>query len=125
MVYILAEILDFNSFEGAQILDITPENFRKQLSRSRKKIRNFLQSKCGLANPNNPCRCSKKIDFLINNKVINPNKLRFANYSNRSIALIDKIENIEKSVAIFRSTPNFSTPENIVERTKEIINLTQ
>lgn len=125
MVYILAEILDFNSYEGAQILDITAENFRKQLSRSRKKIRNFLQSKCGLANPNNPCRCSKKIDFLINNKVINPNKLRFANYSNRSIKLIDKIENIEKSVAIFRSTPNFSTPENIIERTKEIINLTQ
>jgi len=115
MVYIIAEIFDFNSYEGAEILDITPENFRKQLSRSRTKIRNFLQSKCGLANPKNPCRCSKKIDFSVKSNVINLTNLRFANYSNRSIELIDKIENIEKSVAIFRSTPNFNTSDNIIK----------
>ncbi len=124
MVYILGEILEFNSIEGAEILELSPENFRKQLSRSRKKIRNFLQFKCGLANPNNPCKCNKKIDFLIKKGAINPKKLQFANFSNRSIELINKIEGIEKSVAIFRSTPNFKTPESIVQKTKEIINLT-
>jgi RNA polymerase sigma factor (sigma-70 family) len=124
MVYILGEILEFNSLEGASILEISSDNFRQQLSRSRKKIRNFLQSKCGLANPKNPCRCTKKVDFLINNEVIDPKKLRFANLSNRSIDLIDKIEHIEKSVAIFRSTPNFNTPKHIINKTREIINLT-
>ena len=124
MVYILGEILEFNSIEGAGILEISSENFRQQLSRSRKKIRNFLQAKCGLANPNNPCRCTKKIDFLIDNKAIQPKKLRFASFSNRSIDLIDKIDSIEKSVAIFRSTPNVNTPDYIIEKTKEIINLT-
>jgi len=123
LVYILGEILEFNSIEGAEILNITSENFRKQLSRSRKKIKFFLQSKCGLANPNNLCKCSKKIDFLIKKDVINPKDLRFANFSNRSIELIDKIESMEKSVAIFRSTPSFKTPESIVQKTKEIINL--
>ena len=124
MVYILGEILEFNSIEGAEILSISPENFRKQLSRSRKKIRNFLQSKCGLANPNNPCRCTKKIDFLVNNKTIHPKKLRFANLSNRSIELIEKIDTIEKSVAIFRSVPQFKTPDTMIEKIKEIINAT-
>jgi len=34
MVYILGVILEFNSIEGSKMLDISPENFRKQLSRS-------------------------------------------------------------------------------------------
>ncbi|HHC78487.1 MAG TPA: sigma-70 family RNA polymerase sigma factor [Flavobacteriia bacterium] len=123
MVYILGEILEFNSIEGAEILNISPENFRKQLSRSRKKIRNFLQSKCGLANPKNPCRCTKKIDFLIDNKAIHPKKLRFANVTNRSIDLMDTIKNIEKSVAIFRSVPTINTPNEVIKKTKEIINI--
>ena len=124
MVYILGEILEFNSNEGAEILEISPENFRKQLSRSRKKIRNFLQSKCGLANPKNPCRCAKKIDFLVENNAINPKKIRFANFTNRSIELINKIESIEKSVAVFRNVPLANTPQYIINKTKELINLT-
>lgn len=122
MVYILGEILEFNSLEGAEILNITPENFRKQLSRSRTKIRNFLLKKCGLANPNKPCRCAKKIDFLINLQAINPKKLRFAHLTNRSIDLVEKIAFLEKSTAIYRSVPPFDTPENIVNKIKAIIN---
>jgi len=51
MVYILSEILEFNSVDGSEIMGITSENFRKKLSRSRTKIRSFLNNKCGLANP--------------------------------------------------------------------------
>lgn len=36
LVYIIGEILEFNSKEGAKILDVTPENFRQKLSRARK-----------------------------------------------------------------------------------------
>ena len=121
MVYILGEIFEFNSIEGSEILEIRPENFRKQLSRARKKIRNFLQNKCGLANPSNPCRCTKKIDFLIENKAINPQKLRFANFSNRSIELVNKIDTMQKSIAIFRSVPKTNTPKHIIEKTKKLI----
>ncbi|HHH49695.1 MAG TPA: RNA polymerase sigma factor, partial [Saprospiraceae bacterium] len=124
MVYILGEILEFNSIEGGMILGMTPENFRKQLSRSRKKIRNFLQKKCGLANPNNPCRCTKKIDYLIENRLVDPNNLRFANFSNRSIDLIQTIETLEQSVAIFRSTANFKTPNSLIQKIQKLINLT-
>ena len=122
MVYILGELLEFNSIEGAEILNSTPENFRKQLSRSRKKLRSFLQAKCGLANPANPCRCTKKIDYLIDQKSIDPKSLRFANQKERSIDLINTIRNLEKSVAIFRSTPQYNTPEAVVKKMKETIN---
>jgi len=123
MVYILGEILEFNSIEGGEILGITPENFRKHLSRSRNKLRNFLQSKCGLANPNNPCRCSKKVDHLIKENIIDPKSLRFADYGKRSIELINVIDSLEKSAGIFRSTPQFASPEAIILKMRETINL--
>lgn len=121
LVYILAEILQFNSIEGAEILAISPVSFRKKLSRSREKIRNFLNDKCGLANPKNPCRCNKKIDHLISKQIINPEVLRFAPYSNRSIDLVNQIKDLEKSIAIFRSVPHFPAPEKIMETIRKTI----
>jgi len=38
MVYILSEILEFNGNEGAEIMGLAPQNFRKKLSRSRIKV---------------------------------------------------------------------------------------
>ena len=114
LVYILSEILEFNGKEGAAILEISPENFRKKLSRSREKVRNFLHRKCGLVNPQNPCRCHKKIDFLINQNTIDPNNLRFAQFTKRSIDLVQQIGDLERSVALYRSTPTIPAPEDIL-----------
>ncbi len=122
IVYILGEILGFNSLEGAAIMTISAPNFRKQLSRSRKKIRNFLTRKCGLVNPANPCRCSKKIDFLISQNVVNPVNLRFAHLTNRSIDLMDKIMDLDKSAAIYKNINPIATPEELYQKMKESIN---
>ena len=121
IVYILSEILEFDGNEGAEILEITSENFRKKLSRSRSKIRNFLSSKCGLANPKNPCRCSRKVDFLVNQNIINPKSLKFAQFSNRSIDLVNQISDLEKSIAIYRSIPSFTAPKVILNKIKKTI----
>ena len=123
MVYILSEILEFNSVEGAEIMGITSENFRKKLSRSRTKIRNFLTNKCGLANPENPCRCTKKIDFLIDQKIVNPKDLRFAGFSQRSIDLVGKLGKLEKSIAIYRSVPQAEAPMTIFNTIKQTLAL--
>ena len=123
MVYILSVILEFNSVEGAEIMEITAENFRKKLSRSRTKIRNFLDNKCGLANPKNPCRCNKKIDFLIDQKIMNPNDLRFAGFSQRSIDLVNRLGQLEKSIAIYRSVPKAEAPVTIFNNIKQILAL--
>lgn len=122
MVYILGEIFELNSIEGAEILEISPENFRKKLSRARMKIRNFLQSKCGLVNPGDPCRCKKKIDFLVEEGAINPEALQFAQHSQRSIDIFKKITSIEKTIAIFRSVPGFKAPGTVMQEIRKTIN---
>jgi len=121
LVYIFSEILEFNSIEGAEILAITPENYRKKLSRARTKIRNFVTRKCGLVNASNPCRCVKKIDFLIDRGAVDPDDLKFANLSERSIDLIDKIGQVERSTAIYRSVPEFRAPKVIFDNIKSIL----
>ncbi|MEL7006563.1 MAG: hypothetical protein AAFN93_28140 [Bacteroidota bacterium] len=74
-------------------------------------------------NSKNPCRCKKKVDFLINEGVIDPERYRFAQHSRRSIELVRQIDDLERSAAIYRSTPQFSTPEEVLQKIKETINI--
>ncbi len=124
LIYILGDVLDLNSLEAAEVLDISPASFRKQLSRSRKKVRNFLTVKCGLVNADNPCRCYKKIDFLIDQEMIHPKALRFAHHTNRSIDLINKIDSLDKTLSLFRSVPLLEAPKDLLKEVKLMINST-
>jgi len=74
-----------------------------------------------LANSDNPCRCSKKIDFLIDQGNINAKGLRFAQFTKRSIDLVQQIGALEKATAIYRSTPAIPTPKSILKIIKETI----
>lgn len=124
LIYILGDVLDFNSIEGAEILEITPASFRKQLSRSREKLRNFLTAKCGLVNATNPCRCKRKVDFLIDQEMIDPKALRFAHHTNRSIDLMNKIDSLDKTLSIYRSVPVIGTPAKALKEVRQIIKST-
>ena len=121
MVYILGEILYFSSIEGAAIMDLTPSNFRQILSRARQKIRGFLQKKCGIIEPSNACRCRKKIDYLIQEEIISPHKLRYANPHNSCLDWIEKIRGLEKTVALYRSFPDQDFPGSLRTEIHQLI----
>lgn len=124
LIYILGDVLDFNSAEAAEILEISASSFRKQLSRSRERIKNFLMAKCGLVNSSNSCRCKRKVDFLIDQAMINPHALRFANHTNRSIELMSKIDSLNKTLKVFRSVPVLKAPEEIMIVVRQMIKST-
>lgn len=48
LVYILGEIFDVDSSTGSNLLNISPDNFRQILSRSRKSLYLFMNKTCGL-----------------------------------------------------------------------------
>lgn len=121
LTYILGEILEFNSTDAALIFDITPESFRKRLSRSRKSIHNFLNKNCGIINSENTCRCYKKVDSSIKNGFIQPNRLLFAQ-NIKNTTLINSIENIQDEVSFYQSNPEYKTPESLLLEVKRIIN---
>lgn len=119
MVYTLGEILEINSKEGASILDISPATFRQRLSRARVQIQKFMQKKCGLVRPNNPCRCEKRVDHAIKEGRVNPDKLLFAHHpknvkQQEAVKHLDEIKELDRVVAVFRSHPDYQVPETFL-----------
>ena len=74
LVFILGVMFDVSSKLGSEILEISEANFRQILSRSRKKVFNFLTRNCGLIDEKSPCKCSlfvektKQVDDALQRK---------------------------------------------------------
>ena len=120
LVYIIGEILEFNSKEGAFILDTTPVNFRKRLSRAKQKLHAFIHQNCGIVNPANKCRCYKKVDDAIKKKHIQPNQLLFAK-TEKTEQLINSINSIQNEVGLYQTNPDYQSPKKVLDDIKEII----
>ena len=65
LTYILGDVFDVDHKLGAELFGISPANFRVRLHRARKDLHSYMQNKCGLVNPDNPCRCPKKAKALV------------------------------------------------------------
>jgi RNA polymerase sigma factor (sigma-70 family) len=85
LVYTLGEIFGVSDSVGAEVVGITPANFRQILSRARQDLYRFLDGKCGLVNEQNPCRCPKKIRGFMERGYLNPHKLQFAEQYRRKV----------------------------------------
>jgi DNA-directed RNA polymerase specialized sigma24 family protein len=77
-IYILGEIFDVTDSVGAELLEISRENFRQKLARARRDLHNFMNERCGLVNRANPCRCANKTRGFMQAGYIDPNSLLFA-----------------------------------------------
>jgi RNA polymerase sigma factor (sigma-70 family) len=78
LVFILGSIFGVSDAVGAELLELSRDNFRQRLARARRDLQSFMQDKCGLVNTANPCRCAKKTRGFIAAGHVDPNNLRFA-----------------------------------------------
>lgn len=117
LVYILGEILDVGDAVGAELLEISPENFRQRLSRARRDLHSFMNDKCGLVNSANPCRCAKKTRGFMQAGYVDPTSLLFAHAritqvkdvvpaTARAVATLD-----EHCARIYREHPFYEAPD--------------
>lgn len=60
LIYLLGDVFSIDHTIGAEIFEVSKDNFRKKLSRTRKEFHAFMNQQCGLVKKENPCRCSKK-----------------------------------------------------------------
>jgi RNA polymerase sigma factor (sigma-70 family) len=78
LTYILGAIFGVSDTVGADLLEITAENFRQRLTRARRDLRNFMNDKCGLVNKSNPCRCARQTRGFIQEGWVDPDNLLFS-----------------------------------------------
>ncbi len=57
MALILGMIFEVEGPDGAALLGISPERYRKRLSRAKQRLGEFMRRSCGLIEANNACRC--------------------------------------------------------------------
>jgi RNA polymerase sigma factor (sigma-70 family) len=120
MVFILGEVFGVNDAVGSGIMEIGRANFRKILSRSRGKVYNFFSQKCGLVDQENPCRCSRAVDFQLRAGFIDPERLVSTRGTIRvSEAVGERVNDLERTYSsklrsLYREGP-FLEPPDITE----------
>ena len=74
--FILGTMFKADSRVAGDILGMTPEAYRKRLSRIRKKMAGFLEQYCGEYG-NGTCKCKNRVNYAIQNHRINPQQLDY------------------------------------------------
>ncbi|MDA8235426.1 MAG: RNA polymerase sigma factor [Clostridia bacterium] len=126
LAFILKIILNIDSKQGAEILGITPEAYRKRVSRGRKLVSEFVMGKCGHINKENPCRCKRRVEFALRKKVIDSGKLPYISQGIESDNKIirtyaNEVEKLDEVTTVYRSNPYYKSTGILSEKIKELI----
>jgi RNA polymerase sigma factor (sigma-70 family) len=57
LIFLFRDIVELDYSQISQIMEIKEENLRQIASRSKEKVRNFMDKNCILYNPNGSCKC--------------------------------------------------------------------
>lgn len=113
-VFILGTMFHVDSRIAGDILGITPEAYRKRLSRARKKMADFLQEYCGEYG-GGTCRCENRVNYAIQNHRIQPSGLNFYNAVPKQVSLevtaaMEEIDDISQEFSFCRT---YESPERL------------
>ena len=109
LAYILGEILELDHRTAALALEVTPDAYRQRLARARAAIVGLMKARCGLAHPENPCRCRRRVATAIARGHVNPGELLFARSAEQAhrfpevLTEIRRLEEAQRAAALQRS----------------------
>jgi RNA polymerase sigma factor (sigma-70 family) len=120
LVFILGEIFGVSSELGAELMDLSPGNFRQLLTRARRDLYNYMNERCGLINQSNPCRCARKTRSFIEKGYVDPTRRQFTREHLGQIAAIalDRTLELDQLVErqhapIYREHPFLAAPDQV------------
>src|SRR6202011_3392793 len=117
LTFILGAILGVSDTVAAELLEITPDNFRQRLARARRDLRTFMNDKCGLVNQATPSRCAKTTRAFIQAGYVDPDNLLFVRERIGEVReAVPKVHEAlstldEKCAEIFRGHPFYKAPD--------------
>lgn len=115
-IFILGTMFKIDSRIAGEILSLTPEAYRQRLSRTRRKMADFLGKYCGEYGNGN-CRCSKRVNYAIQSHRINPLHLDYTSAKEipeqTLVAVKDAMEHIDDLSQQFSFCKSYQPPEKI------------
>jgi len=127
LAYLLADVFDVTSEQGAAIMAITPAAFRKRLSRSREKIQEFLTRNCSLINPDNPCQCERFVGSYLEDDRMNDKRMVFAKHPCRirhkesTLNHIREMDELNRMAFLYKRYPDFQAPAVLIENIRNLL----
>ncbi|MFE3191215.1 RNA polymerase sigma factor [Nocardia sp. NPDC059240] len=120
VAYVLADVFEVSSDEAAWIVDATPAAYRKRVERARKRLGNFLESTCGLANPQAFCRCSRRVEKAVELGRVDPRRPAFAAHpitpGGRSVERAEEqMVRLHDAAAVLGAHPDYAAPQAKME----------
>lgn len=120
MAYILGEVFGLPSETAAGLCDTSPAAYRKRLSRARGAVRAFVAEHCGIVNPSAACRCHRRSETAVRLGRIDPGAPTFVSHPRLTDApaiasAVAEMDDLHDTAALFRSHPNFATPERVAQ----------
>lgn len=118
LVFVLGTMFKVDSRIAGDILGITPEAYRKRLSRIRQKVADFLSAYCGEYG-SGKCRCQDRLNYAIQCHRLNPAELDYTEASETSVNLEKALgfknvmEDIDELSAYFSFSRLYESPEQI------------
>jgi hypothetical protein len=120
LAYIVGEILELDHNEAAAIVGISRSAYRQRLSRARKAIIDFTARICGIANPENACRCAGRLPYAIERGRVQLGRPLFGESIRETAARFADIEEtvrslkrLRRAAALFRTHPRFTVGHDL------------
>ncbi len=122
-IFILGTMFRLDSRIAGDILNMTPEAYRQRLSRSRKKMAEFLSEYCGEYG-HGTCRCAKRINYAIQNHRISPDRLTFtaAKPDDTIRGVTRAMEEIDDYSRQFAFCRTYRSPERLAQTIHDLLN---
>jgi RNA polymerase sigma factor (sigma-70 family) len=125
VAYVLGAIFELPSPDAAWILNVTPAAYRKRLERARQHLRAFMNSTCGIVNPDAFCRCARRIEKAREQGRLDPERIRLTAHpvsaSGADVAAAAaQLGTLHDAAAVFRAHPDYAAPR---DRTDAVLTL--
>lgn len=119
-IFVLGTMFKIDSRIAGDILNITREAYRQKLSRTRKKMADFLEEYCGEYG-NGRCKCKSRINYAIQNHRINPFQLDYSKSTEIPLETIVNVKKAMEEIDDLSQDFSFCKPYKSPERTKHMI----
>ena len=123
-IFVLGTMFKLDSRIAGEILDMTPEAYRKRLSRIRGKVADFLSAYCGEYG-GGQCRCMKRVDYAIQNHRLNPAALDYTTATEHTPEqrrqFKNAMEEIDDLSARFSFLKTYQSPERTRQFFREFL----
>lgn len=123
-IYVLGVMFQADSKICGDILGITSEAYRQRLSRTRKKVGDFLSTYCGLSETGS-CNCKKRVGYAIQSQRLNPHNLEYTKLqkldNNVSFGFTQAMEKMDELSLLFAELPKYRSPEVIKDFLRKLL----